>query len=97
MSERVNEEKHVLIIAYTHAPTLCFAKRSSGVHQHIYSNYAKQSQFVARPSWPCFHGLEAHATFSQAVTATAKKPGFVILRRGKKMENKAKFGVSSLK
>ena len=29
------------------------------------SNAAKRSQSVARPSWPCFHGLEAHATFAQ--------------------------------
>jgi len=33
----------------------------------------KQSQSVAWPPWPCFHGLEAHATYAQARAAVAKQ------------------------
>jgi len=44
--------------------------------QFSISNFRFSNRHVARPSWPCFHGLEAHAT-----SAIENRWGLLIYRK----------------
>jgi len=52
-----------------------------------------QSQSVARPSWPCFNGLEAHATFAPFGPSSWLRAGQV-QRQFYPLGNKANFGLA---